>query len=169
MIRLFALLLLISGPAAAQQVDELAQKFSADLRSCYFGAEDTREGRACIGTLSQRCMDGTDGGHTTFGMSTCTAAEAQVWDDILNEEWPETMNWARAMDAEDMTYFPEFARRAEVLLQAQRAWITFRDAHCDMAYAEWGSGSMRHIAGTDCNMRMTAERVLTLRAYRDFF
>jgi len=52
------------------------------------------------------------------------------------------------------------------LRDAQRAWIAYRDANCAMEYGLWGAGSMRQIAGADCQMRMTAERMLELRSYR---
>ena len=114
-------------------------------------------------------MAGEDGGETTLGMSMCMADEVELWDGILNAEYRETMDFAKAMDAGEVEYFPEYAKRAEALRDAQRAWIAFRDAECALAYAEWGSGSMRHIAGSECVMRMTAERALELRAMRERF
>ena len=54
-------------------------------------------------------------------------------------------------------------------LEAQRAWIAFRDTACALDYAEWGSGSMRNIAWADCRMQMTAERTIELRAMREMF
>ena len=72
-------------------------------------------------------------------------------------------------DEEEAAYFPEFAVRAEKLLEAQRAWIVYRDAECALDYAEWGAGSMRNIAHADCRLQMTAERTIELRRMREMF
>ncbi|MEL7344578.1 MAG: lysozyme inhibitor LprI family protein, partial [Pseudomonadota bacterium] len=101
-------------------------------------------------------MAEAEGGQTTLGMAMCTQAETRAWDRVLNAEYARTMAWNRAMDAEDRVYFPEFANREHALRVAQRAWIAFRDAECALAYAQWGAGSMRHIAGTSCHLDMMA-------------
>ena len=141
----------------------------AGLVDACLAAAPAGELGTCIGRASESCMAGEDGGETTLGMSMCMADEVELWDGILNAEYRETMDFAKAMDAGEAEYFPEYAKRAEALRDAQRAWIAFRDAECALAYAEWGSGSMRHIAGSECVMRMTAERALELRAMRERF
>ncbi len=132
-------------------------------------APDPDARSACIGQMSQTCMDSQDGGHTTLGMSSCLGAEADVWDRFLNAEYKATMAWSKAADEGEAVYFPEYAKRVESLRAAQRAWIAFRDAECSLAYAQWGSGSMRNIAGADCRMQMTAKRALELRDMREMF
>ena len=158
-------LLLAALPAAATEHE--VDHFGAILDTCYGEATDQAARTACIGKMATACMDEQDGGHSTLGMTSCLAAEAQVWDKHLNAEYKAARVFAQAMDKDEAVYFPEFARRAETLLAAQRAWILFRDAECDLERAEWGSGSMRHIAYTDCKMRMTADRTLRLRAMRE--
>jgi uncharacterized protein YecT (DUF1311 family) len=54
------------------------------------------------------------------------------------------------------------AKRKEALLEAQRAWIKFRDANCNFYYDPEG-GSAAHLAGTDCNLNATANRATELR------
>jgi uncharacterized protein YecT (DUF1311 family) len=124
--------------------------------------------QSCIGDAASACMSGEADGETTLGMTFCMAGEGRVWDVMLNEEYQLARDFARQRDAEDLALFPEFAVRADQLLAAQRAWITFRDANCAMEYGAWGAGSMRQIAGAGCHMQMTAERALALRAYRTF-
>ena len=144
-----------------------AQTYGPVLDACYGAATTSEERSACIGQMSTTCMDKEDGGQTTIGMVWCLNAEADVWDRWLNAEYKSTRAGAEAVDKDEAKFFPEFARRAETLLAAQRAWIAFRDAECDLAYAEWGSGSMRNIAFADCRLQMTAERTLRLRAMRE--
>ena len=149
--------------------DHEVEAFGPELQACLEAAPDTSGLEACQGKMSTTCMDSQDGGHSTLGMTSCLNAEAKVWDAFLNVEYKATRAHAEAMDKDEAVYFPEFARRAEALLTAQRAWIVFRDAECDLAYAEWGSGSMRNIAWADCQMRMTAERAIELRRMREAF
>ncbi|MFU8823102.1 lysozyme inhibitor LprI family protein [Yoonia sp.] len=121
----------------------------------------------CIGEAAGLCMSEEPDGETTFGMSSCLAGEAGAWDTLLNTEYAAARDFARAMDADDVDLFPEFAVRADQVQAAQRAWIAFRDANCAMQYGAWGAGSMRQIAGADCLMQMTAAQTFALRYYHN--
>ena len=149
-----------------QATEHEVSEFGPVLNACYGEAENRAD---CIGKMSQTCMDTQEGGHTTLGMSSCLNAEAKVWDGFLNQEYRRTRDYMQAADKDEAEYFPEFAKRAEALLEAQRAWIAFRDAECMLRHAEWGSGSMRHIAWADCVLQLTAERAIDLRAMREAF
>ena len=156
--RITALVLLML-PCAAMADDWL---YAPMVDACFAsGAAD------CIGDAAAQCMADEPDGETTFGMMTCLSAEAQVWDGLLNAEYAKARDFARAMDAEDAEFFPEFAIRADQVQTAQRAWIAFRDANCAMQYGLWGAGSMRRIAGADCRMQMTADQTFALRNYHD--
>ncbi|NND17572.1 MAG: DUF1311 domain-containing protein [Silicimonas sp.] len=165
--RAFVLILMLAGPVSA--TEHGVADYGHLLNDCYVSATETEARTACLGMMSTACMDSQDGGHTTLGMTSCLSAEAAVWDGHLNAEYRATRDWARAADEDEATHFPEFAVRAEKLLEAQRAWIAFRDAECALDYAEWGSGSMRNIAYADCMMQMTAERTIELRRMREMF
>jgi uncharacterized protein YecT (DUF1311 family) len=163
------LLLLISSSALAQETMELVNIYGPLLTQCYEEAEGREAKTQCIGALTSQCMAVEEGGETTVGMSMCNNAETEFWDEMWNAEYRLTMAWAKAHDVEEAKYFPEYANLAKSLRDAQRAWITFRDAECGLAYAVWGSGSMRHIAGSGCILDMTAERAIELRAKREMF
>ena len=102
-------------------------------------------------------------------MSQCLFSEADFWDGLLNIEYKQTLQWAKSMDTDDLDYFPEYANRAKALRDAQRVWISYRDAECELDYAVRGSGSMRYIAGSDCILRLTANRTIELRQKRELF
>ena len=157
----FVFLGFAGSPAKAN--DALVATYGTALETCYANAASTPERQACIGVMSSACSAREEGGETTLGIVTCLMAEATVWDGFLNTEYQAVRARAKAADTDEAAYFPEFAKRAEALLAAQRAWITFRDAECFRAYAEWGSGSMRNIASSDCQMQMTADRTIELR------
>ena len=152
---------LAGSPATANET--LVATYGTALETCYANAASTPERQACIGVMSTACSAREEGGETTLGIVSCLMAEATFWDGYLNTEYQAVRARAKAADTDEAAYFPEFAKRADALLAAQRAWITFRDAECFRAYAEWGSGSMRNIASADCQMQMTADRTIELR------
>jgi uncharacterized protein YecT (DUF1311 family) len=152
------------GAPAAQAEEHEVATYGASLESCFAEATSTEERQACKGGMAQQCMEAEKGGYSTYGMVRCTGAETRVWDRFLNEVYQDQMAGLKALDTEEARFFPEFANRAEALRAAQRAWIAFRDAECGLAYAMWGSGSMRQIAGAGCHLEMTADRVITLES-----
>ena len=160
-------LLFLPGLAVAE--DDLKTIYGPLLAQCYQEAVGAEAKTQCVGALALECMAQEDAGETTLGMSMCNSAEADFWDDLLNREYQLTMAWAKAHDVEEAKFFPEYANLAKSLREAQRAWISFRDAECGLAYSMWGSGSMRHIAGSGCILDMTADRAIELRTKREFF
>ena len=161
--RFIVFVVALAVPSQAAATEHEVADYGGVLDACYAAAETDETMRACIGKMSSACMDSQDGGHTTLGMSSCTNAEVQVWDKYLNRVYQTTVAEFTAMDTDEATYFPEFAKRVENLREAQRAWITFRDAECGLAYAMWGSGSMRSIAWARCQLEMTADRTIELK------
>jgi uncharacterized protein YecT (DUF1311 family) len=98
-------------------------------------------------------------------MMFCLLAERDLWDRLLNQEYAAARQRAQAADDAERPYHPEYAQRVTQLRDAQRAWIAFRDAECALQYGAWGAGSMRQIAGADCQMRLTAARTIDLGLY----
>ena len=170
MVRRFFFAICLAGPATGVQAagHEVAE-FAPILDACYAAAERAEELRACRGRMSETCMQTSDGSYSTLGMSACASAETAAWDRYLNSEYGLTMAWAKAADAAEAEHFPEYANRADALRAAQRAWIAFRDAECGLAFARWGSGSMRTIAAEGCRLDMTAARTIDLFSIREPF
>ncbi len=166
MIRTALILVLLATGANASEDREL-ETYGPVLFQCYAEADMPGTRTSCIGALSEACRAGEEGGETTLGIVTCALAELRAWDVLLNEEYKATRDWALVRDTETKGDFPEFANLADSLLEAQRAWITYRDAECGLAYALWGSGSMRNIASSNCQMSMTAQRTIQLRGMRE--
>jgi uncharacterized protein YecT (DUF1311 family) len=54
------------------------------------------------------------------------------------------------------------AKRKKTLLDAQRAWIKFRDLNCEFYYDPDG-GTAARLAGSDCILQATADRAKELR------
>lgn len=165
-LRVPLILLVMAVPVQATE-HEVAE-YGHVLVSCYEASADTEGKAACFGQMSTTRMDSQDGGHSTLGMVWCLSAEPDVWEGFLNDECKATREFARRAHEDEAVYFPEYAVRAEKLLEAQRAWIAFRDTACALDYAEWGS-AMRNIAYADCRMTMTAGRTIELRRMREMF
>ena len=161
MIRTLALILL-AGPAWAQ--DPYAP-FVASVEPCLARADDAATARACIGIGARDCMETAPDGQTTVGMMFCQLAERDVWERLLAVELAAAQQRAALSDDAERPYHPEFAQRTAQLDDSQRAWLAYRGAQCAMEYGAWGAGSMRQIAGADCQLRLTAARVVDLTLY----
>lgn len=97
-----------------------------------------------------RCMDRAGG--STMPMLDCLRGETARWDQRLNTAYRAIMN---NRDVSDAT--------RNSLREAQRAWITYRDAACTTAgNLEAEGGSLALIVTGDCVLRMTAQRAAEL-------
>jgi uncharacterized protein YecT (DUF1311 family) len=99
-------------------------------------------------------------------MNWCAAQEYEKADRALNRQWKET---AAAMKARDESW-QENSMRPDArpgffasLLEAQRAWLKFRDAHCrlDGYYAR--GGSLEPLLVSSCRTALTEMRTRELR------
>ena len=93
------------------------------------------------------CMDKSGG--VTAKMIECTSDEKARQDARLNENYKKLMSKLSA-------------KRTKMLLEAQRAWIKFRDANCNFYFDPEG-GTAALLAGTDCFLQVTADRAKELR------
>ena len=93
------------------------------------------------------CMDKSKG--VTSEMLDCISAEFTRQDDRLNENYKRLMSKLSG-------------KRKEGLLEAQRAWIKFRDTNCSFYYDPDG-GSAAHLASSDCMLNATADRATELK------
>lgn len=134
-------------PAAAQDLSVDPDTVHACLKDATGVLPD------CIGDAAKACQS-QPGGETTPGISACLQGEAQVWDDLLNAQYKGARARMLAQGGTDL---------ADQLLEAQRAWIAFRDADCGLTYAVWGAGSTRTVMASDCYLHKTAQRALELR------
>ncbi|MGC8202905.1 lysozyme inhibitor LprI family protein [Aliiroseovarius sp. PTFE2010] len=147
MIRL--LFLLLWPVAASGQTPWVDQPF---ISACYANAPAGQTAPPCLRQAADACQTAPGNG-TTHGIAGCLQAETSVWDALLNAAYQAKMSTLALQEP----HLPDQLRAA------QRAWIAFRDAECDLNYELWGGGSMRSIAAADCLLAETAERALELR------
>ncbi|MEM7075612.1 MAG: lysozyme inhibitor LprI family protein [Pseudomonadota bacterium] len=139
-----------------------AQALSVDasvVEACFASAPAEMTQPDCIGAATEACT-ALPGGGTTLGISQCLSMETAAWDKILNQQYTLTRGHFTAFD--DGGDPP----LQQSLLQAQRAWIAFRDAECGFAYDRNRQGTIRVIVGANCLLRLTAQRAIELRDMR---
>ncbi len=99
---------------------------------------------------------------TQLDLNQCAAADYEAADVELNRVWRRAQSRARELDAglEDRWKGAEKA-----LLAAQRAWITYRDAHCTLAGFDARGGSMESMLVSGCLAETTRLRTRQLRDF----
>jgi uncharacterized protein YecT (DUF1311 family) len=93
------------------------------------------------------CIDKAEG--MTIKILDCMSAETQKQDAKLNDNYKKLM-------AE------QSAGQKKSLLEAQRAWIQFRDTNCRFYYDPEG-GSAARMASNECYLNMTTDRAKELK------
>ena len=94
----------------------------------------TKEYLACVGKaegMADKTLD-------------CVSAEFDRQDSRLNDAYKKLISKLSK-------------ERAKSLVEAQRAWIKFRDANCGF-YHDPDGGSAAHIAGNECMLNATVDR-----------
>jgi uncharacterized protein YecT (DUF1311 family) len=151
-----AALLVAAAPAAADEARDarfVAGCLEVNLRNGAAAAE-----QRCVGLLSRSCMNGPNGA-AAAGQAKCLLRETAAWRRVLDGAWEELEPRVAAYDAEGPA-----GGAHEALLAAQEAWREFAAAECGYAYALWGDGSFRDVAGADCRLNVTARRAIQIRA-----
>ena len=94
-------------------------------------------------------------------INACALAAFSRADAELNRQWQVTLAAARRSAAADLPA-ADGRTAADRLLAAQRAWLTFRDAHCDsVAYGEMGA-QLDYTMNIHCRAELTRQRTAQL-------
>lgn len=90
---------------------------------------------------------------TQSEMNHCAGLDYQAADDELNAVWAEL----RDRRGEGYSWDP--------ILEAQRAWVPFRDAHCESVAAPYEGGSIQPLIRSSCLADVTEQRTAQLRDF----
>lgn len=99
-------------------------------------------------------------------MNWCAGQDYEKADRALNRQWTRT---AERMKARDAAWTGSAMRPDDrpgffaSLLEAQRAWLRFRDAHCRVEGYEARGGSLEPLLATTCRTALTQARTRQLR------
>ncbi len=100
----------------------------------------------------QKCMDTSDG--STHQFRKCNSDELDYQDRLLNKYYKQAMQ--KLAESEKSK-----------LRKAQRAWIKYRDANCDVESAPMRGGTGERVLYGGCLVDMTTKRASELRGIRD--
>jgi uncharacterized protein YecT (DUF1311 family) len=89
-------------------------------------------------------------------LNRCAGDAFERADQALNAQWKEVLD----------TY-GESAETKKLLLDSQRAWLKYRDAHCELAASDSVGGSMWPMLNSGCLASMTRKRTRELKELID--
>lgn len=95
-------------------------------------------------------------GQSQLELNDCAAQRYQQADALLNAAWPQAKGYMDSLGA------------GELLLDAQRKWLAFRDAACSAEMAPFAGGSIQPLVWYDCLTRVTQTRTAELRALTNY-
>jgi uncharacterized protein YecT (DUF1311 family) len=87
---------------------------------------------------------------STRDMEDCASSEYKKADTELNRVYQETLKKLQPTDA-------------QLLRKAQRAWLAYRDAHCDAQYRLYTGGSIAPVILAQCRATLTAQRATEIK------
>ena len=106
---------------------------------------------------------------TQTAMTQCAGETFEEADRALNRQWAATLALMRARDADHDRTHDKRAGHAAALLSAQRSWLRFRDAHCQVAGFAMRGGTAEPMLIYQCKGQLTDERTAQLKALVDDF
>ena len=92
------------------------------------------------------------------GMNMCAYEDWQRADRALNVAWKQVRAHMKSVDETTREFYPEQAAAEDSLLKAQRAWIDYRDGHCETEGAQFTGGSIQPLIINSCMASMTRKR-----------
>jgi uncharacterized protein YecT (DUF1311 family) len=101
---------------------------------------------------------------TQTDMNLCARREYERADAALNAQWALT---AAGMKEQDRDFDRSYDTRPgyfDTLLAAQRAWLTYRDRHCDSDGYRMRGGSAESMLISGCRAQLTEARTAQLKA-----
>lgn len=104
---------------------------------------------------------------TQAAMNQCAYLDFERADRALNIAYRARIAAERTTDRETDRTYDQRPGGEQVLREAQRAWVTFRDAHCTLEGYESRGGSMEPLSYNSCRARLTEERTRQLAGPAD--
>jgi len=96
-------------------------------------------------------------------MNYCAAQDFNKADGALNAQWKKTAAEMKRRDAEWDAAYDKRPGYFATLLDAQRAWIKYRDAHCTTSGYLFRGGSMESFMVSTCKTGLTNDRTQQLQ------
>ena len=110
---------------------------------------------AAASAQAQATRDGTEA-QSQQDINAAAARDYTSADLALNDAWKSAKSFADAIG------------QGEALLTAQRAWLAYRDAACEVQVSPFTGGSMRPMALSACLTTLTEERTRMLLEFHGY-
>ena len=101
---------------------------------------------------------------TTLEINECLSREVKAVDTKLNEVYQHVL---REFSKQDLYGHVHYSEAKQNLIEAQRAWIKYREKDCDAVYALAIGASMRGQLALQCNRSRTEQRIRELEQFLD--
>lgn len=102
---------------------------------------------------------------TTMEVDICASRELEIVETDLNKAYQSLM---RGLTKPEPGEEENYALARKRLLEAQRAWVTFREADCQAQYALHASGTIRNAIYIGCMSERATQRIKELRNYAPY-
>ena len=150
----------ILGAVMAKAQEKATPDDRAAIQKCLDAAKKSgAAAETCIGAVQKPCLDSPDG-QSTLGMKICSGREMAAWDERLNRFYQALLR--SGLGALQAQRGERKLTGADILRDAQRAWLNFRDKKCDAAGLPMEGGTGAGILVADCYMVETARQALWL-------
>lgn len=100
---------------------------------------------------------------TQADMTNCAGQDFEKADKELNAVYKKAMASQVALDKQSAEISPEYVGAVKALRKAQRAWIDYRDGHCEGVSYEAAGGTMQPMLELGCKADLTNKRVKELQ------
>ncbi len=101
---------------------------------------------------------------TTPDLNECASIEKDKVEARLNETYKQVL---ASLDQSDPLFKDDAARAKAKLIEAQRAWIRYREADCDARYSLNASGTIRTVIWFGCMRSDAEQRIKELTSFMD--
>ena len=115
-----------------------------------------------LAQVAANASDCTSAG-TQTEMTICASRAYEQADAELNVQWAETAAIMRELDNSIDRDFDDRPGYFQTMLEAQRAWLAFRDAHCTSEGFYARGGTMEPMLVAFCRAELTKQRTRQLR------
>ena len=109
-----------------------------------------------LGVIGGPAVAATCNGTTQMGMDACASNDYQKADGQLNADYKQVLK-----------LIGDDAASREKFVASQRAWLKFRDTHCDFVGSATEGGSIHSMIVGQCLATLTQDRVKQLKAFTD--
>ena len=97
---------------------------------------------------------------STPELNECAARQQKAVELRLNQTYQKALKSLQQPDTE----MDKFSATRQKLIEAQRAWVKFREADCEAVYLQYMSGGIRNLMFTGCMQKHAERRIEDLTA-----